>query len=136
MTASAPAGKLLVVEDNPANQLLMTAVLRRAGFEVLVASSAEEARVTLSEGRPDAILMDIQLPQQDGLSFTRDLLADEATCDIPVIALTAHAMRGDEELARDAGCIGYLTKPIDTRALLGALEGILSQSRHDQESTA
>jgi CheY-like chemotaxis protein len=106
---------ILVVEDNEANQLLARAVLELEGFEVQVAGSADEARDTLRHLEPNLILMDIQLPGEDGLSFTRKLKADRATTTIPVVALTAHAMTGDREVALKAGCAGYIAKPIDTR---------------------
>ena len=106
---------ILVVEDNEANQLLARAVLELEGFTVEVAGSAIEAREALRDGAPALILMDIQLPGEDGLSLTRTLKADPATAAIPVVALTAHAMTGDREVALEAGCAGYIAKPIDTR---------------------
>jgi CheY-like chemotaxis protein len=106
---------ILLVEDNEANQMLARAVLEREGFEVRVAGSADEARVELRAAMPGLILMDVQLPGQDGLSLTRDLKSDPSTASIPVIALTAHAMSGDRALAIHAGCQGYIAKPIDTR---------------------
>jgi two-component system, cell cycle response regulator DivK len=109
------ANLILVVEDNEANQLLFSAVLEREGYEVRIAGSAPEARGQMQDRRPDLILMDIQLPGQDGLSFTQQLKADPATAAIPVVALTAHAMTGDRAHALQAGCAGYIAKPIDTR---------------------
>ena len=106
---------ILLVEDNEANQMLARAVLELDGFEVRVAGSAEEARAELRDGTPSLILMDVQLPGEDGLSLTRALKADPATASIPVVALTAHAMSGDRSLAIHAGCQGYIAKPIDTR---------------------
>lgn len=110
-------GLVLVVEDNEANQLLARAVLELEGFEVEVAASAPEAQDAIRARMPDVILMDLQLPGEDGLSLTRRLKADAETCEIPVVALTAHAMLGDRELALQAGCAGYIAKPIDTRTL-------------------
>ena len=107
---------VLVVEDNPANLVLTQALLRRAGHRVAGAGSATEATERLREALPDLILMDIQLPGEDGLSLTRRLKADPRTAAIPVVALTAHAMSGDSAEALAAGCSGYITKPIDTRA--------------------
>ena len=104
---------ILVVEDNEANQMLARAVLELEGFEVRIASDAVEAREHLREATPSLILMDIQLPGQDGLSFTRELRDDPATASIPVVALTAHAMTGDKGTAIRAGCAGYIAKPID-----------------------
>ncbi len=106
---------ILVVEDNETNQTLVRAVLELAGYRVAVAGSADEAWEAVRELSPDLILMDVQLPGQDGLSLTRELKADRATASIPVVALTAHAMNGDRELALQAGCQGYIAKPIDTR---------------------
>lgn len=117
--------RILLVEDNPANQLLAAAVLKRDGFEVDVADSAHEALLAVSRRRPDLILMDIQLPEMDGLALTRLLKADPATARITVVALTAHAMLGDREEAISAGCAGYIPKPIDTRLLGGQVRKFL-----------
>jgi CheY-like chemotaxis protein len=108
---------ILLVEDNEANQLLARVVLEGEGFDVDVAGTPEEVLDRISARVPDLILMDIQLPGQDGLSLTRQLKASAATAAIPVVALTAHAMRGDREEALKAGCAGYIAKPIDTRSL-------------------
>jgi CheY-like chemotaxis protein len=105
---------ILVIEDNPANMMLAVAVLERAGFRSVQASSAEEARRIIATVKPDVILMDIQLPGQDGLSLTRELKTNPTTAHIPIIALTAHAMKGDELQALAAGCDAYVAKPIDT----------------------
>jgi CheY-like chemotaxis protein len=106
---------ILVVDDNDAGQLLTCAVLQLDGFRVDSASSSQEVLERLHARRPDLILMDVQMPGQDGLSLTRQLKADPATVTIPIVALTAHAMAGDRELALAAGCSGYISKPIDTR---------------------
>ena len=108
-------GSILLVEDNEANQLLAQAVLEMEGFRVQVAASAPEAQDAIRKSAPDLILMDIQLPGEDGLSFAKRLKADPGTAAIPIVALTAHAMTGDKELALNAGCAGYIAKPIDTR---------------------
>lgn len=110
---------VLVVEDNETNQMLTMAVLVRDGYRVQAAGSAEEALAIIGSDRPDIILMDLQLPGQDGLAFTRALKADPATATIPVVAMTAHVMMGDEAQAIAAGCAGYIAKPIDTRNLAG-----------------
>ena len=117
--------RILLVEDNLANQMLATAVLERDGFEVDVADSASEALRLLAARHPDLILMDIQLPETDGLAFTRQLKADPATSSITVVAMTAHAMLGDKEDALAAGCAGYISKPIDTRTLGDQVRGFL-----------
>lgn len=117
---------ILIVDDNPANLKLARVLLTGEGFEARTALNAEEALVLLREFRPKLILMDIQLPGMDGLELTRRLKSDPSTRDIVILALTAYAMKGDEERAREAGCDGYVTKPIDTRALPGVLAGYLS----------
>jgi CheY-like chemotaxis protein len=117
---------VLVVEDNEANQLLARSVLEREGYRVEVAGAAEEALEKLAERLPNLILMDVQLPGRDGLSLTRDLKADPTTANIPVIALTAHAMTGDREQTIAAGCAGYIAKPIDTRTFGKQVREILA----------
>jgi len=116
---------VLVVEDNHANLILVQAVLRRAGFRVEAARDAEEATARLAANRPDLILMDIQLPGRDGLTLTRDIKGNPETASIPIIALTAHAMKEDRERALAAGCDGYIAKPIDTRTLAADIRSIL-----------
>jgi CheY-like chemotaxis protein len=118
--------RVLVVEDNPANQLLAASVLEREGFVVDLADSPSEAMGQIALNQPDLILMDVQLPGVDGLSFTRSLKAAPATAPIPIVAFTAHAMIGDRESAMDAGCIGYIAKPIDTRTFGGLVRGFLN----------
>ena len=107
--------RILIVEDNEANQLLASAVLEREGYSVDLAASSDQARTLLGDRSPDLILMDVQLPGQDGLSFTRQLKSDPSTSRIPIVALTALAMAGDRERTLEAGCAGYISKPIDTR---------------------
>jgi CheY-like chemotaxis protein len=106
---------ILVVEDNEANQLLAASVLEREGYRVELAANAKEAVEQLNANQPDLILMDVQLPGEDGLGLTRRLKADPKTAMIPIVALTAHAMVGDREQALAAGCAGYIAKPINTR---------------------
>jgi CheY-like chemotaxis protein len=108
---------ILIVEDNEANQLLASSVLEREGYRVELAASAREAVERLTTNQPDLILMDVQLPGEDGLGLTRRLKADPRTAMIPIVALTAHAMVGDREEALAAGCVGYIAKPINTRTL-------------------
>ncbi len=108
--------KILIVEDNPMNLELATDLLEAAGYVVIQAGTAEEGIKLARDEFPDLILMDVGLPGMDGLEATGVLKQDPATKDIPVIAITAHAMKGDEEKALAAGCAGYITKPIDTRA--------------------
>ena len=120
---------ILVVEDNETNQMLTVAVLERDGYRVEVAGNAEEARQQLEAERPQLILMDVQLPGEDGLAFTQELKRDPATRPIPVVAMTAHAMQGDAELAIQAGCSGYIAKPIDTRVLADQIRRYLAGAR-------
>ena len=116
---------ILIVEDNPANQLLVSAVLEREGYRLELAGSAVEARAVLARTLPDLILMDIQLPGMDGLTFTSELKADPVSAGVPVVALTALAMAGDRERALAAGCIGYISKPINTRTFADEVRGYL-----------
>ena len=128
---------VLLIEDNEANSLLATAVLEREGFHVEVASSAAEANRLLRAVIPAVILMDVQLPGEDGLTYTRELKAGRSTSRIPIVALTAHAMAGDRERAMNAGCAGYLSKPIDTRAFAAQVREFLDGShRFAQEEGA
>ncbi len=108
---------ILVVEDNPLNMELVCDILEVNGYTVYQASAADEGIKIAKENIPHLILMDIQLPGMDGLAATQILKDDIITRDIPVVALTAHAMKGDEQKAFEAGCSGYITKPIDTREL-------------------
>jgi CheY-like chemotaxis protein len=105
--------------------MLVEAVLQAHGYLVNLARSAPEALSSIQVDRPDLILMDIQLPGQDGLSLTRQLKADPAWASIPVVAMTAHAMVSDRQRSMDAGCLGYITKPFDTRSLGAQIEGFL-----------
>ena len=107
----------LIVDDNAANLKLARVLLSGEGYEVRTAGDAEQALELLESFCPRLILMDLQLPGMDGLELTRRLKADPTRRDIAVIALTAYAMKGDEEKARAAGCDGYVTKPIDTEEL-------------------
>jgi two-component system cell cycle response regulator len=119
---------ILLVEDNEANQLLASSVLELSGYTVEVAGDAVEAREILGRHLPELILMDIQLPGLDGLSFVRELRAESATANIPVIALTALAMAGDKERSLEAGCNGYISKPIDTRTFASEVRKYLTSS--------
>jgi len=109
--------RILVVDDNRTNLKLVSDVLEFDGYQILKAIDAESAQEVIKSNAVDLILMDIALPGMDGLTLTRLLKTDKMTEHIPVVALTAFAMKGDNEKARDAGCDGYITKPIDTRKL-------------------
>jgi two-component system, cell cycle response regulator DivK len=109
--------QILIVDDNPVNLKLARLLLEGEGYEVRTAVDAEAALELLKSWKPLLILMDVQLPGMDGLELTRRLKADPETRDIGIIALTAYAMKSDEEKVRLAGCDGYVTKPIDAEAL-------------------
>ncbi len=131
------AGSLiLVVEDNEANQMLVRAVLEREGFEVAVVGSAPEAQDYLLSTRPDLILMDIQLPGMDGMTLSRLLKGQAATSEIPIVALTAHAMQGDREQALEAGCSGYISKPIEVRTFGEQVRAFLAGEAGDRRLVA
>ena len=121
-------GTILVVDDHPTNLKLCKVMLSVDDYEVHTAADAEEALVLLGTVHPGLILMDLQLPGLDGLELTRRLKADPATRDSVVVALTAYAMQGDEQKALDAGCDGYVAKPIDTRLLAATVERYLAQA--------
>ncbi len=108
--------KVLVIEDNPMNLQLAVDLLEVAGFTVLQAETAEKGIELAKTELPDLIIMDISLPGMDGLTATGILQQDPDTKGIPIVALTAHAMKGDEDKALSADCIGYITKPIDTKS--------------------
>lgn len=112
---------ILIIEDNQLNLELATDLLEVNGFKVSSAQTAEEGLRLARELLPDLVLMDIGLPGMDGLSATKNLKADAATRHLTVVGLTAHAMRGDAQIALDAGCDGYLTKPIDTRTFVATV---------------
>jgi len=120
--------RILVVDDNPTNLKLVSDVLEFEGHEILKAVDAEEAQVILARTLPDLILMDIALPGMDGLTLTRQLKAEERTRGIRIVALTAFAMKGDDEKAKAAGCDGYITKPIDTRKLPEQVAALLQRN--------
>jgi CheY-like chemotaxis protein len=109
--------RILIVEDNPLNMKLVSFMMSSRGYEVRGAGDAQEALAVLETFLPRLILMDLQLPGMDGFELTRRLKSEPRTRDIVIVALTAYAMKGDEQKARDAGCDGYLSKPIDTNAL-------------------
>jgi CheY-like chemotaxis protein len=116
---------ILVVDDNATNLKLVSDVLEFEGHHIMTAMDAGQARAAVQNSAPDLILMDIGLPDMDGLALTRKLKADEKTAHIIIVALTAFAMKGDEQKALAAGCDGYLTKPIDTRKLPGQVAEFL-----------
>src|SRR5205823_10643210 len=121
-----PGERILIVEDNEANLRLLTYLLEAKGYEIRGAGDAQQALLMVESFRPRMILMDLQLPGIDGYELTRRLKSNPATREVVIIALTAFAMRGDEDKARAAGCDGYITKPIDTRALPGKIAELLA----------
>jgi two-component system cell cycle response regulator DivK len=118
--------KVLIVEDNVANMTLATFLLQSEGHTVIGAMDAESGLTLARDEQPDLILMDIQLPGMDGLEATLLLKRDNATRAIPVIALTAWAMKGDEERIRAAGCDGYIAKPLAYREFLTIISAHLA----------
>src|SRR6266852_92095 len=127
---------VLIVEDTPVNLKVVRFVLHRAGFDVRTATSAEEALEVLEHFRPRVILTDIQLPGMDGLELIRRLKSDPDTRETIVLALTAFAMKSDEQKAFDAGCDGYITKPIDTRTFPNLIRQYIAPSHETPSNTA
>ncbi len=116
---------ILIVDDNAINLKLARRLLTVEGYDVRTATDAEEALTVLETFHPRLILMDVQLPGIDGLELTRRLKADPQRRHIVIVGLTAYAMRGDEEKIREAGCDGYVPKPIDTRTFPSVVAGYL-----------
>jgi two-component system cell cycle response regulator DivK len=124
---------ILLVDDNTTNMKLSLFLLESADHTVLTATNAEAGLTLARERHPALILMDIQLPGMDGLEATARLKADPATRDIPVIALTALAMKGDEERIRAAGCDGYIAKPLDYKEFLATIKAQLRPPTADNQ---
>jgi len=120
--------RVLIIEDNPANMTLATFLLQSVGHVVLTARDAETGLTLAREKQPDLVLIDIQLPGMDGLEATALLKSSEATRDIPVVALTALAMKGDEERIRAAGCDGYIAKPLAYKDFLATIAAQLAKA--------
>lgn len=124
------AERVLIVDDQPMNRELAEALLEGEGYDLRTARSAHEALELVAGGfQPRLILMDIQMPGMDGLELTRRLRNDPSTGDAIILALTAYAMRGDEERMLAAGCDGYIPKPIDTRRFPGQVRDALAAGR-------
>jgi CheY-like chemotaxis protein len=128
-------GVVLIVDDHPINLKLASEVLLASDYRVVVAADAEQAQHLLTTLVPDLILMDIALPGMDGLTLTKIIKLDARLRHVPVVALTAYAMRGDELKASDAGCDGYITKPIDTRSLVEQVSALIDAARARSPST-
>lgn len=122
-----PPARILVVEDNAMNMELAVDLLKLHGYDVLSAQTGPEALEICGRESLDLVLMDVQLPGMDGLTVTKKLKEDEKTRHIPVVALTAHAMKGDEERMLREGCVGYIPKPIDTREFPKAIEEFIQK---------
>ena len=120
------AKRILVAEDEPDNRRIVVRVLTVEGYETLEAADGQAAVALARREHPDLIMMDLAMPGMDGWEAARQLKADPETADIPIIALTAFAMRGDEERAREAGCDGYLSKPCRPQTIREAVARFLA----------
>ena len=121
--------RILIVDDNPSNLKLFSFLLSSvSGYEIRTAVDARDALVVLAEYRPDLLLLDLQLPDMDGLELTRILKADDSMRDIPIIAVTAYAMKGDEARARAAGVDGYIRKPVDKESFRAAVAAVFVET--------
>ena len=119
--------EILIIEDNPLNMELARDLLEARGYEVREAATAQEGIDAIQDRRPDLVLMDVQLPGMDGLTATRILRKDRNLSNLIIVALTAHAMKGDEQKVLEAGCNGYISKPIDTRQFPAQIAGFLQK---------
>ena len=122
--------KILVVEDNDMNMQLVEFLLEEGGYDIVKATSGEEALEITRDANgaaPDLILMDIHLPGMDGLSVVRAMKAEPRTRTVPILALTAHAMRGDKDRFLEAGCDGYISKPIDVKTFVASIERFIAR---------
>ncbi|MEO6951281.1 MAG: response regulator [Polyangia bacterium] len=118
---------VLIIDDNALNVQLLSFLLAAHGYEIRSATSVAEAEASLAEVIPHVILVDVCMPGPDGLTLVRRLKADPRTKEIPVVVVTASAMKGDDVRAREAGCDDYVTKPVDTRALPGRIAELLKK---------
>lgn len=123
-----PPVRLLAVDDNALNLKLLVVLLTQHGYHVATATDAATMATSMAQARPALILLDLQLPKIDGFEIARRLKADPATAEIPIIAVTAFAMVGDEERARGAGCDEYVRKPIDIKTLPPLIERLLQRT--------
>jgi CheY-like chemotaxis protein len=127
--------KILIIEDNVLNLELATVLLEKNGFVVTSALTAEDGLRLARELLPDLVLMDFSLPGMDGLSATRNLKTDPTTRHLAVVGLSANAMKGDQEIALQAGCDGYLTKPIDTRTFAETVKNFIAEKLELRQNT-
>ena len=121
---------ILVIEDNELNMKLVKGLIKIGKYHMLEAGDAESGIQIIREQRPDLVLMDLQLPGMDGLSATKVIKKDPTLKDIPIVALTSYAMQGDEERALEAGCTGYIAKPIDTRKFLETISKFFNDDKN------
>ena len=128
--------KILLVEDNEMNRNMLSRRLIRHGYEVVMAADGQQGTEMAISERPDLILMDLSLPVMDGWEATRQVKGNDVTRQIPVIALTAHAMAGDREKAMDVGCDDYDTKPVEWPRLLGKIAALLLPKVPERTTTA
>jgi two-component system cell cycle response regulator len=126
---------VLIIEDNQLNMKLFRSLLSKGDFQIIEATDGENGIEMAKVHLPDLILMDIQLPKMDGLQATRLIKKDPVTANIPIVALTSHAMLGDDEKAKEAGCSGYITKPIDTRSFLSNVSRYLTNRKDQLQSS-
>jgi CheY-like chemotaxis protein len=121
--------KILIIDDNEENRDALSRRLQRRGFQVVLAEDGLEGMEKVRLEKPDIVLMDMNMPKLDGWEATRQLKADQATRDVPIIAVTSHAMSGDRERSLEVGCADYHTKPVEMARLLGQIEAILVPGR-------
>jgi CheY-like chemotaxis protein len=121
--------KILIIDDNEENRDALSRRLQRRGFQVVLAEDGLEGMEKVRLEKPDVVLMDMNMPKLDGWEATRQLKADQATCNVPIIAVTSHAMSGDRERSLEVGCADYHTKPVEMAKLLGQIEAILVPGR-------
>jgi CheY-like chemotaxis protein len=119
---------ILIVEDDPMNLRLASVILQAAGYETRGAADAWGAEAAIEERVPDLVLLDLELPGVDGYALTRELKSRAATRHVPILVVTSYALKGDEMKAMDAGCTGYLRKPIDRPVLLQHVQSLLAPS--------
>jgi CheY-like chemotaxis protein len=130
-----PNERILVVDDNSANLRLLAFLLEKRGYEVRTAEDAPQALAVMAEWMPQLLLLDLQLPGVGGLELAGQLREDPAFAELVIIAVTAFAMKGDHDRALEAGCDGYVTKPIDTRSLPVLVEEMLARGRPSNRPT-
>jgi two-component system cell cycle response regulator DivK len=126
--------RILLVEDNDLNRDMLRRRLSHRGYDVILAADGRQGIEMARSGKPDLVLMDLSLPEIDGWQATRILKSDTGTQGIPVVALTAHAMLGDQEKALEAGCDGYATKPVDLPVLLSMIEQLTGATKAGGEA--